>query len=50
MTAALIQSDIELIDFYLAYPFHRGAEVVLQAVGREPEEGVDQTVISDDRQ
>jgi len=48
VASALVDPDVEFVDLDLADPLDRRPKMVLQAVGRQPEEGVDQAVIPDD--
>lgn len=50
MTAALVEPDIEFIDLDLPDTVNGRPEMVLEAIGREAKERVDQTVVTDDCQ
>jgi hypothetical protein len=50
MTTALVDADVEFIDFDLSYALYRRAQMVLQTVCGQSEECVYQPVISDNRQ
>lgn len=49
VAAVLVQPDVEFVDLDLSHALDRRAEVVLKAVRRDTQEGVDQTVVTDDR-
>jgi hypothetical protein len=41
VTATFVDSDIKFVDLNLAYVSHGRAEMILQAVSRQPQKGVD---------
>lgn len=47
VATAFVKADVELVYFDLPDPFDRGAKVVLEAIGREAEESIDQPVVPD---
>ena len=47
VTAAVVYADIKLVDLDLADAFDGRPEVILEAVGRQAKEGVDQAVVAD---
>src|SRR5690606_12695171 len=47
LAAAPIDADIDLVDFDLPHVAHGRAQVVLERVGRDPEEDIDQPVVAD---
>ena len=50
VATALIEPDIEFVDLDLPNPFDGRAKMVLKAVGRKAEKGVDQPVVAHDGQ
>ena len=50
MTAVLVDPDIELVDFDLADTLDGRAQMILQRIGRDTEENIEQPVVTDDRQ
>ena len=48
VTPALVESDIKLVDLDLADDFDGCAQMVLEAVGGETEEGIDQSIVAND--
>ncbi len=50
MTSPFIQSDVEFIDLDLTDVLDCGSEMILKAVGREPQERVDQAVVTNYRE
>ena len=50
MAAVPVEADIEFVDLDLPHALDGRPKMVLQAVGGQPEKGVDQAVVADDGQ
>lgn len=50
MTSVFVEADIQLVDLNLANASNGCPEVILQAIGRETEESIDEPVVTHDRQ
>src|SRR5690606_2615051 len=47
VTSVLVETDIEFVDLNLPNSFHRGSQVILEAIRGQSEESVDQSVVAD---